>query len=638
LRLDCNWHLIVQTIDWIVVVAYLGLSMALGIYLSRRAAKSMLDFFVSGRSLSWWLAGTSMAATTFSIDTPLYVAGVVASRGIAGNWEWWSFGIAHVVMIYIFAKMWRRSEVLTDAEIIELRYSGKAAQILRATKAFLFAVPINCIGIGYAMLAMVKVVDALQLISPAFLASLPLGLADLPESGIKLCIVIGVSILVLIYAGFSGLWGVVATDFLQFMLALAGAILVAIFAVAHFGGMANLLTQVQQATDLDVLSFTPLNIGHNGNLVAWQEAAGISASTFLAYIFLQWWSFRRSDGGGEFIQRLLAAKDEAEAEKAAWWFNILHYVIRTWPWIIVSLAAIALYPDIADPEQGYPQLMLEFLPPVLLGLVVASLVAAFMSTVSTLINWGASYLTNDLYYRFMHPAASSAELVLAGRISSIVITVLGAVAAFYIDDVATIFRLIIAIGTGPGLVLILRWFWWRINAAAELAAMLGGFVIGFLTSVLPQLTKEMAPGSLKSLLESLIGVVNIGDFGTRLLVTTVITGIIWLVTMLFTAPEPDHTLDDFYTRVRPGGPGWHRQRQRTGLEPAQDLGKDLLRVVAATLVLFGSMFALGGFLLYQQLTGWSMLAIAVFSYLWLRRLNRTPTLLPTVEQELDDAE
>ncbi|AFY69816.1 Na+/solute symporter [Thalassoporum mexicanum PCC 7367] len=618
-----------QTIDWIVVVAYLGLSMALGIYLSRRAAKSMLDFFVSGRSLSWWLAGTSMAATTFSIDTPLYVAGVVASRGIAGNWEWWSFGIAHVVMIYIFAKMWRRSEVLTDAEIIELRYGGRAAKILRATKAFLFAVPINCIGIGYAMLAMVKVVDALQLISPSFLAGLPLGLANLPESGLKLCIVIGVGLLVLVYAGFSGLWGVVATDFLQFMLALVGAILVAIFAVAHFGGMANLLEQVQQATDLDVLSFTPLSIGQNGTLIQWQEAAGISASTFLAYIFLQWWSFRRSDGGGEFIQRLLAAKDEAEAEKAAWWFNILHYVIRTWPWIVVSLAAIALYPNMEDPEQGYPRLMLEFLPPVLLGLVVASLVAAFMSTVSTLINWGASYLTNDLYYRFMRPDASGAELVLAGRIASVVITALGATAAFYIKDVATIFRLIIAIGTGPGLVLILRWFWWRINAAAELAAMLGGFVIGLLTSVLPQLTQDMPSGGLKSLLESMIAIVDISDFGMRLLVTTSITAIIWIVTMLLTAPETNQTLDAFYMRVRPGGPGWQKQRQRTGLEPAQNLGKDLLRVVAATLVLFSSMFTIGGFLLHQQVTGWLMLAIAVLSFLWLRRLNLTGNLLPS---------
>jgi SSS family solute:Na+ symporter len=626
----------VQTIDWVVVVAYLALSMALGIYLSRRAAKSMLDFFVSGRSLSWWLAGTSMAATTFSIDTPLYVAGVVASRGIAGNWEWWSFGIAHVVMIYIFAKMWRRSEVLTDAEIIELRYGGRTAEILRATKAFLFAVPINCIGIGYAMLAMVKVVDALQLISPDWLASLPLGLANLPESGIKLCIVIGISILVLVYAGFSGLWGVVATDFLQFMLALVGAILVAIFAVAHFGGMGNLLVQVQQATDLDVLSFTPLSFGQNGSLVEWQEAAGISASTFMAYIFLQWWSFRRSDGGGEFIQRLLAAKDEAEAEKAAWWFNILHYVIRTWPWIVVSLAAIALYPNIEDPEQGYPRLMLEFLPPVLLGLVVASLVAAFMSTVSTLINWGASYLTNDLYYRFMHPAASSSELVLAGRIASVVITILGATAAFYVKDVATIFRLIIAIGTGPGLVLILRWFWWRINAAAELAAMLGGFVIGLLTSVLPQLTKDMPAGSLKSLFESAIAIVDISDFGKRLLVTTSITAMIWIVTMLLTAPESEQTLDAFYTRVRPGGPGWQKQRQSTGLEPAQNLGKDLLRVVAATLVLFGSMFAVGGFLLYQQFTGWLMLAIAVFGYLWLRRLNLGANRSPDLDQEVDD--
>lgn len=580
-----------QVIDWLIVLLYFILTIALGLFLSRKAANSLEDFFVSGRSLPWWLAGTSMAATTFSIDTPLYICGVVASRGIAGNWEWWSFGLAHVVLIYIFSRLWRRSQIVTDAELIEMRYGGKTAAILRATKAFLFAVPINCIGIGYAMLAMVKVVDALQLWQS-------LGFAP-GESG-KLWSVIGVSILVLIYAGFSGLWGVVATDFLQFFLALFGAIVTAVIAVNSVGGMHELIPQVQQATDFDVLTFFPLQF--DNWRFSWNEAAEISLSTFSAYLFLQWWSFRRSDGGGEFIQRLAAAKDEAEAEKSSWFFNILNYVVRTWPWIVVALVAMAIYPDLEDPELGYPKLMLDFLPPVILGLVVTSLIAAFMSTVSTSINWGASYLTNDIYRRFLQPNASQRELVNVGRLTSVLVTVLGAIAAFYADDITTVFRLVIAIGTGPGLVLILRWFWWRINAAAELAAMLGGFIIGLITSISPQF--------------------NQFDFGYRLLIISVVTALLWIIVMYLTPPESETTLDEFYLRVRPGGIGWQRQRERTGIAAAQDLGRDLLKVIAASLLLFGSMLGIGGFLLLQPITGWIWLIIAVVGGFWLRQLNR----------------
>ncbi|MBW4652030.1 MAG: Na+:solute symporter [Kaiparowitsia implicata GSE-PSE-MK54-09C] len=583
-----------QWIDWLVVVLYLLLSLGLGLYLTRRASGSLVDFFVSGRSLPWWLAGTSMAATTFSIDTPLYVAGVVGNRGIAGNWEWWSFGVSHLILLYVFARLWRRSEIVTDAELTEMRYGGRMAAILRGTKAFLFAVPINCIGIGYAMLAMVKVVDALELWQ---------SLGITPGDDLKLWSVVGVSGLVLLYAGFSGLWGVVITDFFQFFLALFGAFVVAGVAIAQLGGMENLLAQAQQATDVDVLAFIPVTF--DGGL-RWSDAAGISLTTFSAYAMVQWWSFRRSDGGGEFIQRLAAARDEAEAEKATWFFNLLHYIIRTWPWIVVALAAIALYPDLGDREIGYPRLMLDFLPPVLLGLVVASLLAAFMSTVSTLINWGASYLTNDLYRRFYRPQASQAELVLAGRLASVVVTVLGAAAAFFSQDVTTVFRLVIAIGTGPGLVLMLRWFWWRISAAAELSAMIGGFIIGLGTSVVP--------------------VIQIPDFGLRLIVTSVLTAVIWLTVMYLTPPESDAVLDAFYAKIRPGGPGWATQRSRTGLPSAQDLGKDLIRCVAATLVLFGGMFAIGGFLLLQPMTGWVCLAIAVLGWMWLRSLGKAPTL------------
>ncbi|MEN9216017.1 MAG: sodium:solute symporter family protein, partial [Gloeomargarita sp. HHBFW_bins_162] len=544
-------------------------------------ARSLVDFFVSGRSLPWWLAGTSMAATTFSIDTPLYVCGLVAKRGVAGNWEWWSFGLTHVVMIYLFARLWRRSEIITDAELTELRYGGKPAAILRATKAFLFAVPINCIGMGYALLAMVKVMNALDVWGS-------LGID--PGVNGKLWSVIGISILVLIYAGVAGLWGVVVTDLFQFILALIGAILVAIFALHHVGGMG---TVVRHFHGTEMLRLWP-----------WGEQVGLSASTLFAYIFVQWWAFRRSDGGGEFIQRLAAAKDETEAERSAWWFNILNYVVRTWPWVIVALVAQVIYPNLPDPELGYPQLMQDFLPPVLLGVVVASLLAAFMSTMSTLINWGASYLTRDLYQRFMRPQAGQAELVAAGRVASVIITGLGAVAAFYAQDVTTVFRLVIAMGTGPGVVLILRWFWWRVNAAAEWTAMVAGFVIGLGTTVIP--------------------IIQIPDFGWRLMVTTAITAVAWVTAMYCTAPESEAILNEFYRRIRPGGPGWRQQRQATGLAPLQDLGWELQRTGAGVGLLFGTMLGVGGFLLWQPLVGWLCWTVAVGSGWWLRQLERRP--------------
>lgn len=582
-------------IDWLIVLFYLVATMGVGLYLSRKGSKNLAEFFVSGRSLPWWLAGTSMAATTFSIDTPLYITGIVGNRGIAGNWEWWTFGISHIIMVYIFARMWRRSEIITDAELTEIRYGGNMAAVLRGIKAFIFAVPMNCIGIGYAMLAMVKVVDALGIWQN-------LGI-DAGENTLKLLSVIGVSIFVLIYAGLAGLWGVVATDFFQFFLALFGAIIVAIFAVNSVGGIQELVRQVPLASDKDILSLLPLTFGGEGNaFIQFSQTAGITASTFLAYIAIQWWSWRRSDGGGEFVQRFAAAKNETEAEKAAWLFNIMHYVIRTWPWILVALAALVLYPELQDKELGYPKLMLDFLPPAMLGLVVASLIAAFMSTVSTSINWGASFITNDLYLRFIKPSATQTELVLIGRLSSVLVTALGAIAAFVASDVATVFRLVIAIGTGSGLVLILRWFWWRVNAAAELTAIIGSFIIGSVTSLVPALT--------------------IPDFGLRLMFITASVTILWVIALFATQPETEATLDEFYRRVRPGGPGWTKQRASTGLEPAQNLNVDLQRVAAGILLLFGFLLTTGGFLLLQPAIGWISLIVGVGGWMWLRQLNK----------------
>jgi solute:Na+ symporter, SSS family len=594
-----------QTIDWIIVAAYMAGALGVGAYLSRRASGSVEDFFVSGRSLPWWLAGTSMAATTFSIDTPLYVAGVVGSRGIAGNWEWWAFGTGHVVLIYVFARLWRRSEIVTDAELTEMRYGGEPAAILRGVKAFLFAIPINCIGIGLGMLAAVKVVGGLEIWQS-------LGFADgarILGMDAKLLSILGVSLLVLLYAGLSGLWGVVATDFFQFFLALFGAVLVAGFAISspEVGGLSGLVQKSQAFTDFDILAFTPLTFDPGQTSwwgVGWSAVAGITTTSFMAHVMLQWWTFRRSDGGGEFIQRLAASKDEASAEKAAWLFNIMHYIVRTWPWVLVALAAVVLYPDLEDPELGYPRLMLDFLPAGLLGVVVASLVAAFMSTVSTQINWGASYLTNDIYQRFFRPDAPQAELVAFGRIASVLITVFGATAAFYAESVQWIFQLVIAVGTGPGVVLILRWFWWRINAWSELAAMAAGMAIGLLTSLGPDVVTLTFFGSMIDI------PIQVADFGVRLMVITGVTTVIWVPVMYLTPPESPETRRRFYRLARPGGPGWMEEREATGLAPIQSLRESLIRASAAVLVLYGLMFGIGAFLLLRPLLGAGLLAVA----------------------------
>jgi len=576
-------------IDWFILVAYLVASLAVGLWLSRRN-RDEDDYFVAGRQLPGWLAGASMAATTFSVDTPLYVAGLVGVRGLAGNWEWWSFGVAHVAMAVVFAPLWRRSGVLTDAAFTELRYGGQAAAWLRGIKAFLFALPVNCIGIGYAFLAMAKVSEAI-------------GLAPTPQARIWLLAVVGA--LVLIYTAAGGLWAVVVTDMLQLVVALCGALAVAVVSVRAAGGLDAMLQAIGELQRPELLSIVPWQV--EGGTIRWLDGAGISVATFSAYMALQWWSFRRSDGGGEFIQRLLATRDERQARVASWVFLVVNYLLRSWPWILVALAAVVLLPDQTDWEQSYPLLAVRFLPPVGLGLVVVSLVAAFMSTVSTAVNWGASYLTHDLYQRFLRPDAPQRELLLIGQLASVVLVVLGVITALMSDSIGTVFRLVIAIGTGPGVVLVLRWFWWRINAAAELAAMLGGFLVGFSTSVVPLLRIE--------------------DYGVRLLVTTLLTAALWILVMLATPPESAAVLERFVRKVRPAGPGWQAWRRRTGIEPAETLLDLVVKLVLSCAVLFGALLGLGGFLLRQPLLGWGALLTVVVGVAGLRQRPRLQALL-----------
>ena len=584
-------------IDWWILIAYLASTLVLGLWLARRN-RGEDDYFVAGRRLSGWLAGASMAATTFSIDTPLYVAGIVGTRGLAANWEWWGFGLAHVAMAVVFAPLWRRSGVLTDAAFTELRYGGAAAAWLRGIKAFLLALPVNCIGIGYAFLAMRKVVGALGIVSDQPIPALG-GLSD------TLLLLIIVAALVLAYTVAGGLWAVVITDFIQLILALLGAAAVAWAAVHAAGGMGPLLEQLDALGRPELLSIVPWRWDDSG--FNWIGGAGISVSTFLAYLTVQWWSFRRSDGGGEFIQRMLATRNEQEARLAGWVFLVVNYLVRSWLWVLVALAAVVLLPDQADWELSYPALAVQFLPPVVLGLVVVSLVAAFMSTVSTSVNWGASYLTHDLYQRFLRPDASQRELLLVGQLMSVILLVLGVITALISDSIGTVFRLVIAIGTGPGVVLVLRWFWWRINAAAELAAMLCGFVVGLVTSVVPLL--------------------QIADYGQRLMVTTGLTALVWLTVMLLTPPESPEVLERFVQTVRPPGPGWNRWRRRLDVQAFESLSTLMARFLFSSGILFGALLGSGAFLLHQQVWGWTGLVVAAVSLVMLRRLGRVATLV-----------
>ena len=568
-----------RALDWLVVAVYLCGTLVLGVWLARRGSRSLAEFFVGGRSIPWWLAGASMAATTFNVDTPLYVTGVVARRGVAGNWEWWSFAFTHVLMAVVLARLWRRATIMTDIELIEVRYGGRPAAVLRGTRALLFAIPINCLGIGYGMLAMRKV-----LVSLGVMQGLPL------PGDPQLWAVVAIVLLVLVYAAAAGLWGVVATDFLQLALALFGALLVAGYALHEVGGLGMLRERLMQAGRGDALRLIP----RPGDLA-------LPFSTFLAYIGIQWWAYRGADGGGMFVQRLSSVRDERAAERAAGLFNVINYVVRTWPWVVVALAAMVVLPGLADPETAYPLMMLHYLPVGVLGLVLASLIAAFMSAVSTQINWGASYIVRDVYQRFVSHQASERRLVLVGRAATILIAVLSAAGSLAMQDVGKIFRFIILVGNGSGTVLLLRWFWWRVNAWAEWAALLAAPLIALIATFVPGLDQW--------------------SFGAKLVLTAFGTLAVWLPVMFLTAPEPPELLDAFFARARPGGPGWRAMRARVAAEPPAPLGRDFAEALALLLMVMGGMLAIGGFVVGSA--GWEAGASAavVVGWIWRRRVR-----------------
>ncbi|MBM4370729.1 MAG: Na+:solute symporter [Deltaproteobacteria bacterium] len=472
-----------QLIDWGIVAGYLVFSVLIGILYTRAASRSMVSYFAADRSIGWVMLGVSMVATTFASDTPLAVTGIVAREGISGNWFWWSLALCHLLVVFVVSRLWRKSEVITDAELIELRYDGKAATTLRAFKAFFFAIVINCITLGWVIRAVGKIFGAFvrwEAIAPDLYSSMaswwPRGITiSDPGEGLSILIVTGITV---VYAMMGGLRSVIVTDVFQFVLAMGGAILLAVFAVDHVGGLDSLVTQLRtlypgEAAD-GILAFFP------------QGLAGGALFSFVVYVTIQWWSTHASDGGGYFMQRMTAARNEDEAYKGVLLFTILHYLVRTWPWVLVGLVALVVYPLVppegvvpaadyarvlADREAAYPVLIGRLLPPGLIGLMLASLMAAFMSTVTTHINWGASYLVNDVYRRFLRQDASERELVAAGWTATFLMTVLGLAITTRVDSVKSAWEFFTALGAGLGLPHLLRWVWWRVNAWSELTGL-----------------------------------------------------------------------------------------------------------------------------------------------------------------------
>ena len=555
-------------VDWSFIAAYFAFALGIGLYFSRKAGTNIESFFISGRSLPWWIAGTSMVATTFGADTPLAVTEIVAKNGIAGNWLWWNFILGGTLTVFLFSKLWRRSEVLTDIEFTELRYSGKPAAILRGFRALYLGLPINCMIMAWGTLAMSSILGVTF---------------NFPKSQ---AIIISLTIAV-IYSVLSGFWGVVATDLLQFTIAMVGSISLAVISVQHVGGLGALMTKVL-ATNPEALDFFP-ELG----------SAALPFLTFFVYIAVQWWATwypgSEPGGGGYVAQRMLATKDEKHSVYATLWFNIAHYALRPWPWILVALVSLVVFPNLADPKMGYPKMMVTFLPVGLKGLMLAAFFGAFMSTIDTHLNWGASYIVNDFYKRFIKKDGTSSHYVLISRIAVILIMVFAGFTAYWMESIKSGWELLIAIGAGTGLVYILRWYWWRINAWSEIAAMACSFCAAMI------------------LLKTSLGGEGDLNWAYRILITVGITTVVWLVVTFLTRPSDREHLVRFYRKVRPAGFWKKIQVDAPGLKSKSRLSSDLLNWILGSALIYSALFGFGKIILLEYEKGILFLFVTVLS-------------------------
>src|SRR5688572_30501303 len=586
--------------DWLIIALYFLISAAIGLAYTRKASQSLADYFVTGRSLPWWLAGTSMVATTFAADTPLAVAGLVAKYGVAGNWLWWNGAFSGILTVFFFSRLWRRAGVLTDVEFAELRYGGRPAAVLRGFRGLYLALPINLIIMGWVTRAMVTILGITLDIDPWVAAVTLFGITAL-------------------YSVLAGLWGVIVTDVFQFVIAMGGSILLAVLAVEWIGGLDALVEQSTRHYGSAEAAF---------GVIPPTDQAWLPVSTLLVFLAVQWWAAwypgAEPGGGGYVVQRILSAKDERHGLLATLWFNIAHYALRPWPWILVGLVAAIRYPDLANPEEGYVRVMVDVLPSPFKGLMLAAFAAAYMSTISTHLNWGASYLVNDIYIRFIRPDAGPRGQVMASRVATGILMVLSLVVMAFLTSVEQGWKLLLGLGAGTGLVLILRWYWWRVIAWSEISAMAASFV----TSV-----------SLQAIGLDLSDTAS-GDYALTMLITVAVTTVVWLTVTYLTPPESDATLERFYRRVRPGGAGWRRVSDRLGYGGDTIPGGVLSWVnwVAGVAAVYCAVFAVGAALTGSPLAGvaYGAVAIAAFSLIY-RNLRADATLQPGVDRADSDS-
>jgi len=516
-----------SSVDLLIIATYLVFSLLVGLFLSKRASRSTEQFFVSGRSLPWWIVGTSMVATTFAADTPLVVSGLVARGGIFKNWLWWQWGLGGMVAVFLFAPLWNRAKITTDAELIELRYDGKPASFLRGYKAVWFGVIQNIIVIAWVIKAMTKIIVVVMGWDEGST------IFGIDAEVLTVLFLFAVTVL---YTVLSGLWGVVLTDFLQFIVAMTGSIYLAVSAVRRLGGISRVVAL------LDLRGF---NADEVLRIIPQPETLSATNpfTEFLVLILVVWWASYTIDGGGYLAQRLFAAKNERHSILGYLWYSFAHIALRPWPWIVVGVCGMALFGRVGDPEQYYPMVMKEILPAGFFGLVIASFFAAFMSTIDTQLNWGASLVVNDLVRRFFAKGKEEVFYIKVARMSILLLAVAGAGLSFAIKDISLAWKLVISITAGLGSVYIARWYWWRVNAWSEISAMITAL---FCTLLFSHLGSSGEPGS------------RIFDFPFSTLWTVIISIPVWVTVTLLTRPVSEGHLLSFYKRVYPGGIGWRR--------------------------------------------------------------------------------
>ena len=605
------------TLDWVLIISFFTLVLTIGIVVSKKSGKNTSEYFLSNRSMPWWLLGFSMVATTFSTDTPNLVTDIVRNNGVSGNWVWWAFLLTGLLTVFVYAKLWRKSNVSTDMEFYDLRYGGKPAHFLRGFRSVYLGVVFNIMAMAAVTLAAIKIGQVMLGLSP-----------------VQTVLIAGT--ITVIFSALGGFRGVVYTDFVLFFVAIAGAI-----------GAAYYLVNIPEVGGLEKL-FQHENVAGKLNIFPDFSDTEALIGIFIIPLAVQWWSAwypgAEPGGGGYIAQRMLAAKNENHAIGATFFFNIMHYALRPWPWILVALASLVLYPDLASIQQAFPNVeesklghdlaysaMLTKLPPGLLGLVLASLGAAYMSTISTHLNWGSSYIVNDFYKQQINKNASEKELVNVGRLSTVVLMIFSALLALTLTNALQLFEIILMFGAGTGLIFILRWFWWRINAWSEISAMFASGLI----SILLNFT------SLKTILfdhkiDSGIIIEGVFPAWAKFPLVVLITTIVWVVVTFLTKPETNETLRNFYKQTTPGGPGWKKViatfKDKSFIEKEThkewSVPSGILAMVLGCIMVYSIMFATGNILYgnYQLASG--LLVIIVISAFLLIRLWKTNKISP----------